>query len=317
MSLFGRRTAVAAAAIALLSAMLGFSLSPPFSPTARAQGPTVSLDPSPANVDIDDTVDVAIVLSNVTGLFSASVHLTFDPSRVQVVDGDLDHPGVQIIPGTFPGPWQDPGAVTANVVDNEQGTISYDFTLVDPASAVDGSGTLAYIRFEGIAVGESTVAFDTANLWGPTPDQPISCTSSAGSVVVEEAPTSTPQPTPTRTATSTRTPTATSDGTDTPEPTNTPKPTKTPKPTNTPKSTATPKPPAANPQATRSGGAVAASGAQPTASGALPSAGTGGMPAQMWRWFFLSGAVVMGLATWAFTFRFYARQKEDERFWHR
>jgi hypothetical protein len=25
----------------------------------------------------------------------------------------------------------------------------------------------------------------------------------------------------------------------------------------------------------------------------------------------------MGLATWAFTFRFYARQKESERFWHR
>jgi hypothetical protein len=64
--------------------------------------------------------------------------------------------------------------------------------------------------------------------------------------------------------------------------------------------------------------AVAAAGVQPTPSGgALPSAGTGEMPAQVWRWFFLSGAVVMGLATWAFTFRFYARQKENERFWHR
>jgi hypothetical protein len=41
------------------------------------------------------------------------------------------------------------------------------------------------------------------------------------------------------------------------------------------------------------------------------------MPSQLWRWFFLSGAIIMGLATWAFTFRFYARQKESERFWHR
>jgi hypothetical protein len=41
------------------------------------------------------------------------------------------------------------------------------------------------------------------------------------------------------------------------------------------------------------------------------------MPSQLWRWFFLSGTIIMGLATWAFTFRFYARQKESERFWHR
>ena len=73
-----------------------------------------------------------------------------------------------------------------------------------------------------------------------------------------------------------------------------------------------------NPEATKSTAGVAAAGAKPTATGgALPSAGTGELPAQVWRWFFLSGAVVMGLATWAFTFRFYARQKESERFWHR
>jgi hypothetical protein len=64
--------------------------------------------------------------------------------------------------------------------------------------------------------------------------------------------------------------------------------------------------------------ASSAAGAQATPGGGLPSAGTGDdLPSQLWRWFFLSGAVILGLATWAFTFRFYARQKESERFWHR
>jgi hypothetical protein len=70
-----------------------------------------------------------------------------------------------------------------------------------------------------------------------------------------------------------------------------------------------------SPQSTTPAGAAA--GAQATPGSALPHAGDGEMPSQVWRWFFLSGAVVLGLATWAFTFRFYARQKESERFWHR
>ena len=194
--------------------------------------------------------------------------------------------------------------------------MTYDFTLLDPAPAVSGSGTLATIRFRGKATGESAVTLEAAALWDSA-NQPITTTSVDGEVQVADAATDTPQPTPTRTATSTRTPTATSDGTNTPQPTDTPRPTKTPKATNTPKSTATPKPPQGEAGVDETA-AVAASGAQPTSSGgALPSAGTGDMPAQMWRWFFLSGAVVMGLATWAFTFRFYARQKENERFWHR
>ena len=64
--------------------------------------------------------------------------------------------------------------------------------------------------------------------------------------------------------------------------------------------------------------ALAAAAAKPTPAGEkLPSAGTGELPSQVWRWFFFSGAIILGLATWAFTFRFYARQKEAERFWHR
>jgi hypothetical protein len=59
-----------------------------------------------------------------------------------------------------------------------------------------------------------------------------------------------------------------------------------------------------------------AAGANPTAQN-LPSAGTASNPSQLWRWFFFAGALILGFSTWAFTFRFYAQQKESERFWHR
>jgi hypothetical protein len=305
-----------AAVIAVLSAMLAAALSPGFSTSAEAQGPTINIDPASAQVAIDGTVDVNVVIADVTGLYSASVDLTFDQTKLEVVDADPGRAGVQIFTGTFPGPSEGPSDVTSNVADNTAGTISYDVTLLNDAPAVSGSGTLATIRFRGTASGTSPIALGTANLWDGS-NQPIANTVADGQVQVAAAATDTPQPTATSAATSTRTPaaTATTGPTNTPTSTRTAKPTNTPKPTATPKDTATPKPPQQQAQPTSAG--VAAAAAQPTPGGTLPSAGTGDLPAQMWRWFFLSGAVVMGLATWAFTFRFYARQKENERFWHR
>ncbi len=322
MSLRGHRTVIAAGVIALLAAMTGLSLSPPFSTHTNAQGATMVLDPASAEIASDGTMDVNVIISNVSNLYSASFHLGFDPSVLEVIDADLDHQGVQIFPGNFPGPWEQPGTVQSNVVDNQLGTISYDFTLVDGATSVNGGGTLARIRFHAIGAGTSALTFDTANLWGPTPGVPIPVASSNGSLTVDDpaAPTATdtdtPQPTPTTATTTTQTPAATSTAgpTATPTATRTPNPTSTPRPTATPRETATPKPPMSQPQSTAAG---AAAGAQATPGNGLPSAGTGDMPSQIWRWFFLSGAVIMGLATWAFTFRFYARQKESERFWHR
>ena len=325
MSLLGRRTVSVAAAIVVLSMAIGGALSPQNASPVSAADPVVGIHPASAEVALDGTVDVDIVITDVSDpprLYAATVHLTFDPAVLEVVDADPTRPGVQIFTGTFPCPSEGPCVVQTNAAYNTAGTIDYDVTLSAPALPVSGSGTLATIRFRGIATGESAVSFQTANLWGQTL-QPISCASTdgscagtGGSVTVAEAPTNTPQPTPTAASTATRTPTGTPRETNTPAPTKTPKPTKTPRPTATPKDTATPKPPMEKPESTKA--AVAAAGAQPTPSGgALPSAGTGEMPEQMWRWFFLSGAVVMGLATWAFTFRFYARQKENERFWHR
>lgn len=307
---------VTIAAIMLL-AMVSLSLSSPFTPVARGQSPTVTIDPTSAEVALDGTVDVDIVISDVTALWAASIDISFDTSVLEVVDADPGRAGTQLFTGTFPCPSEGPCDVTENTVDNTAGSIEYDATLVEPASPAGGSGTLATIRFHAKSPGTGSIAIQSAALWGPGPGDNLTLTAESGEVVVGDAPTNTPQPAPTSQATATRMPTSTPHSTNTPAPTRTPKPTNTPKGTNTPKPTVTPKPPMENPEPTKHVGGGAA-GAQPTPSGGvLPSAGTGEMPQQIWRWFFLSGALVLGLATWAFTFRFYARQKESERFWHR
>jgi Cohesin domain len=323
MPLLKRRSALLAVAAAIVvSVAMSSALSPPNASPVSAADPFVSIDPSSANAALDGTVDVDILINGATSLYSASAHVAFDPAHLEVVDSDPGRAGAQIIPGRFPGPSQGPSDVTVNSADNTAGTVEYDVTLLPDAPAVAGSGVMATIRFHALAAGASAVTVESATLWdsqgaGITTGDPVS-----GEVVVEDAATDTPAPidtpaaTATGQATATRTPTATH-ATNTPAATRTAKPTNTPKPTKTPKDTATPKPPKSNAQTATPAGGVAGAGAQPTASNSLPSAGSGDMASQMWRWFFLSGALVLGLATWAFTFRFYARQKENERFWHR
>ncbi len=118
MSLLGRRTVSVAAAIALLSTMLTFSLTSPFSPIARGQGPTVSLVPSSSSIVVGDTVDVDVFISSPVELHAAYISLIFDPAVLQVVDGDSAAAGV--VPGGFLCP-SDGCNITKRVVDNAGG----------------------------------------------------------------------------------------------------------------------------------------------------------------------------------------------------
>jgi hypothetical protein len=307
MSILGRRTALAAAAIVLL-AMLGL-LSPP--PEAHAQSTTISIVPSASTIAVGDDVDVDVDVSFAEDVHSAYILLTFDPDVLQVVDGDE---GIQV--GDFL--CSDGCEIQDRTVDSGAGTVSYDVVELHEDDTSSGDGTLITIHFHGIAVhNASPLTFQTnTTLWGV--EEQIDCTLAGGSITVTDGPTETPSPTPTETAVATSTPTrsasATPAHTATPAATKTAKPTNTPKPTATPKATATPQPPMTNVDPTKTPTPAAA--ANPSSGSALPSAGTGDIPRQIWRWFFLAGAVVLGLATWAFTFRFYARQKEHERFWH-
>lgn len=287
---------------------------------ADAAGPAVAVDPAISSVVVGETTDVAVVISDVTSLYSASFHLTFDPAVLEVVDANLSRDGVQVYAGTFPGPSEGPGEIVTNAADNAAGAVDYDFTLIQPAPPASGSGVLAVIRFRAKATGTSALSITSALLWDPQ-NEPIAAETTGGSVQVAAAPTSTatpapPTPTPTGAATATRTstPQSTATGTVTPQPTGT----ATPRPTGTPTSTPSPSPPQSRveTETPTPAAAVVAAAANPTAQN-LPSAGTAGSPSQLWRWFFFFGALILGFSTWAFTFRFYAQQKESERFWHR
>jgi LysM repeat protein len=212
-----------------------------------AAGPMVIIDPSAREVTVGDTTTVDIRIDNVTNLFGAEVHLTFNPpGLLEVMDADAGTGGVQIQPGTF----LVPDFTAQNVADNAAGTIDFAISQGHDDPAVSGSGVLATITFKGLGAGVSTLSFTNVILAAPG-GVPIAAGTQGGSVtvVVEETPTptatATSTPTPTSTATPTPTPTPTTGPTATPTltPTTGPSPTPTLTPTPGPTATVTPVPP--------------------------------------------------------------------------
>ncbi len=203
-----------------------------------AQGSaTVLLSPQSATVTTGGATTVEIRIENVTGLYGAEVHLTFDPALLEVVDSDQATDGVQILAGSF----LKPEVVPQNEVDLANGKIDFAISQMLPSAAVDGSGVLATVTFKGKAAGTSNVNF-TNVLLADQSGNPIDATFQNGTVTIAEGDT----PTPTNTPEATLTPTPENTPTSTPTPENTPLPSSTPSPaptpTATPATTATPPP---------------------------------------------------------------------------
>jgi LysM repeat protein len=204
-----------------------------------AQGPTVVIDPPTREVAVEATTTVDIRIENVSDLFGAEVHLTFDPVLLEGVDADAGKAGVQIQPGTF----LSPDFTAQNEVDQAAGKIDFAISQMAPHGPVSGSGVLATITFRGKAAGTSSINFVNVILSAPG-GIPISAGTQGGSLTVtsDVTPTPTPTATPTQTPTPTGTPTSTPDGGPTPTHTATPTPTPTPTPTATPTATPTTSP---------------------------------------------------------------------------
>jgi len=88
-------------------------------------------------------------VANMHDLYGVDVLLTYDASVVEVIDADLDRPGVQIEPGPlFTG---QPYFVAYNrvTVDHRTGigTISFVATLLTPAPPINGEGVIASVRY--------------------------------------------------------------------------------------------------------------------------------------------------------------------------
>ncbi len=117
--------------------------------SALAIGTTVSLRPVRAEISMGETLDVEVLINNVSGLYGVDVVLSFEPTIVEVVDFDPDHEGVQVKPGQFP----QPDFLAENEVINDFGTIWYAVSQVSPREPANGSGVVMTIRFRGKSPG--------------------------------------------------------------------------------------------------------------------------------------------------------------------
>jgi len=176
----------------LLSAWLLLALALLSTPTpqALAADPVVKIVPATSTIQVGETVVVSVTVENVSNLFGAEFHLSFDTSILEVVDADAGTGGVQISMGDFLAP----DFVAQNLADNATGTVDFAISQMAPHAAVSGSGTLATITFKGKAAGTASVSF-TSVLLADAGGGQIPSSSQNATVTVTSGATATPSPT--------------------------------------------------------------------------------------------------------------------------
>jgi hypothetical protein len=105
----------------------------------------VRIVPQTLKIRVGEVATVDLTVEQVSDLFGAQVHLTFDPAVLEVVDADASTEGIQVEPGTLPTP----DFVVQNIADNQAGTIDYALTQLKPSEPRSGDGLLARVTFRG------------------------------------------------------------------------------------------------------------------------------------------------------------------------
>jgi hypothetical protein len=148
----------------------------------------VVVSPSQASqAGVGEVVELDIEVQDVSDLFGALLRLTFDPSVVQVQDGDPrpSSPGVQIRSGDLLDPNHQ--FVAVNEADNATGEIEFAVTQLRPAKARSGSGVLATVILKAVGQGTSPVQLVEVRLLDNTPKDPqeIPAGTQDGEIMVE------------------------------------------------------------------------------------------------------------------------------------
>jgi LysM repeat protein len=161
-------------------------------PLAGASSAVIRFDPATLALSSGQTGSVNIYIDNVSGLYGAELHFSYNPGVVEVVDANPNTEGVQITIGSF----LKADFVAQNQANAGQGTIDLSILQLPPNAAVSGSGVLATITFKGLTAGSSQLVFTTVNLADANAGA-ISVTPQGGQVTVDSGatvPTSTPVP---------------------------------------------------------------------------------------------------------------------------
>lgn len=117
-------------------------------------------------------------------IYGAEMRLGFDPNVLEVVDVDAATGGTQVTPGSFLPVRQ--GFVLRNSADNQKGVVTFAVTLLRPASAVQGEGSLATVRFRARRAGVAEIGL-TEGLFGTEKGEAIAPVLEGRTVNIREA----------------------------------------------------------------------------------------------------------------------------------
>jgi hypothetical protein len=161
----------------------------------------VEVVPAMLSIRYGEKAQLSVEILNATNVYGFELHISYDPTKVQVVDGDPRVAGIQWLPGDLYEVGQ--GFLVASEADNEAGKALYAFTLLAPAAPMEGSGTLAILELEAIGGGSSAIQLEEVILASPD-GEALPFVANDGEVVVEGAPevTSTAPAVPTESSTS-------------------------------------------------------------------------------------------------------------------
>lgn len=171
---------------ALLSALLFCT-----NAVSAQQTALIHLVPSPALVGEGQTAAVEVRVENVRDLYGLDIRLSFDPTVVEVVDADLATDGTQVRPGDL----LSVDFIIRNIADNEQGTIWFALTQLNPSEAVTGSGTAFIITCRGKRAGASSPLTITYQKMATRTGETISASTTDGEIRVVEPAQAPPTPT--------------------------------------------------------------------------------------------------------------------------
>jgi hypothetical protein len=111
------------------------------------------------------TGTVLVQIEGASDVFGVQIDLTFDASRIKVIDENEAKPGVQILAGDFL--IANEGFEAVNEANNEDGRLQYAYTRLAPAEPVSGSGTLFEFQIEALQPGPVDIQFGQAIVASP------------------------------------------------------------------------------------------------------------------------------------------------------
>ena len=119
--------------------------------------PRVYIEPNPIEVGAGMTRNVDILVENIDGLYAVEMRISFPNNLVNVVDAGPTVPGVQVAPGDIFAGFDT--YTIQNSVDNATGVIEYIVSITASTTGKSGSGVIATIPLQGVALGDAVMSF--------------------------------------------------------------------------------------------------------------------------------------------------------------